>query len=162
MDWHTDVFFTIPRSQFFHIWAPFVHDATEELGTILVCPGSHKKEMVKQRIDIKAPYNHRYVVEPHEVDLYQPVHVETKRGNVVLFARDLIHRSGKNISQQVRYSMVGLYHDVAQPHFEPFTTEYKYFGQTPEAYFYEVFGDEDAKSIMYEQAAYKGEPKAGV
>jgi ectoine hydroxylase-related dioxygenase (phytanoyl-CoA dioxygenase family) len=162
LDWHTDVFFTIPRSQFIHIWSPFVHDATKELGTILVCPGSHKAGMVKQLMDINTTYNHRYKVDPSVIEQYQPIHVEVKRGSLVIFARDLIHRSGTNISNQVRYAMVGLYHDVKQEAFLPFTTEYKYFGQTPEGYFYEVFGDENAKAIMYEQAAYKGEPRAGV
>ena len=161
LGWHTDVFFTIPRSQFIHIWSPFVHDATVDIGTIWVCPQSHKDGMPKQKIDIKVPYNHRYSVDVDEISRYEKIPVEVKRGTLVLFARDLIHRSGKNISEQVRYSMVGLYHDINQEAFQPFTTQYKYYAQTPESYYYEIFKHPDAKKIMYEQSAH-GEPAGGV
>lgn len=162
LDWHTDVFFTIPRSNFLHFWAPLIHNATEEIGTVRVCPGSHKEQMVKQNINLDTSYNHRYTVDPTVVAKYKPLSVEAKLGQLLIFARDLIHRSGVNTSELVRCSLVGLSHDATYDDFIPFTTEYKYSGQTPEAYFYEIFGDAKAKSIMYEQAVSPGEPRGGV
>src|SRR5690606_33220613 len=41
IDWHLDTFFTIPKSRFIQLWAPLYHDATEEIGTLIVCPGSN-------------------------------------------------------------------------------------------------------------------------
>ena len=42
--WHKEYFTTIPDSKYFQIWSPMVDNATTDLGTIMVCPGSHLNE----------------------------------------------------------------------------------------------------------------------
>src|SRR3990167_8581587 len=38
IDWHNDVFSTVPYIHFTHMWAPLVHDLTTERGTLMICP----------------------------------------------------------------------------------------------------------------------------
>ncbi|MFI4954737.1 MAG: phytanoyl-CoA dioxygenase family protein [Gammaproteobacteria bacterium] len=162
LDWHNDIFYTIPRSKFLQIWAPLIHDSTEEIGTLMVCPGSHKEGLMEHQVDIDAPYNHRYAVPAALVEKFEKKSIELRLGQILVFDNHLLHRSGRNTSKLVRCSMVGLCHNIANSHFTPFAFEYKYSGQTPEAYHYECFGDKKILPIINEQAESQGEPKGGV
>ena len=42
---------------------------------------------------------------------YDKVSVEMNLGELLLFSGYLAHRSGKNLSNKHRYSLVGMYHD---------------------------------------------------
>jgi len=53
-NWHNDIFYTIPKSHFWQVWVPLLHNATIEIGTLIICPGSHKDKNIKQQIDINA------------------------------------------------------------------------------------------------------------
>lgn len=162
-DWHNDIFYTIPNSRFWQVWVPLMHSATTEVGTLMVCPGSHKSGMIKQCIDINASYNNRYFINQEIVDHYSPESVEVNLGDILIFDSYLIHKSGVNASSIVRCSMLGAYHDASSSEFSPISFEYKYHGKTPEGYFYEVFGDEDAKKIMFDDIAGEFLPlKTGV
>jgi ectoine hydroxylase-related dioxygenase (phytanoyl-CoA dioxygenase family) len=160
--WHKDIFFTIPKSQYVHIWVPLLYDATLEIGTLKVIPGSHKEGIGKQKIDINTAYNYRYSLDPESVKEVEAKSVEVKLGQALIFDYRLAHRSGENISDRVRCTMLGLMHNASNPDFLPVSTHYAYYGQTPEAYFAEIFDNEDARKIALEQAAPVGEPKGGV
>lgn len=162
LDWHQDTFFTLPRSRFFQFWGPVLGDSTTETGTLQVCPGSHKNGYGKQRIHPDLSFNHRFSMAPGEIDAYEHVSVEVPLGDLLIFHGQLIHASGHNISDQVRVSILGLAHDATNPACNPVSTHYLYHGQTPEAWFYEVFKDEKAKDIMYDQLAGEGEPIGGI
>lgn len=149
--WHNDTFYTIPKSRFLQIWIPVLNDATDAIGTLQVCPGSHQVVMSKQTIHPEEQYDHRYQIGPEEVSKYNSVSVEVKLGAVLIFDGGLIHRSGINTSEHVRCTIIGMYHDASREDFYPLQIEYRYVSQTPEGYFYEVFGDEKAKSLMHEQ-----------
>lgn len=151
--WHKDTFYTLPKSHFLHVWMPLLHDATESIGTLQLCPGSHKEGLGEQEIDPLAPYDHRYTVDPLTVNNYQPISVEIKLGQALIFDGRMLHRSGKNTSNHVRCTLIGLHHTPSAPGFEPLSVSYGYPQQkTPEAYFYEIFKDEKALSIIDEQA----------
>lgn len=152
IEWHRDTFFTIPRSKFLHIWIPLLHDTTKANGALQVCPGSHKEGIGKQLIDPEAPYDHRYTVDPSSIAAYQPISLEIKLGQALIFDNCLIHRSGKNTSDQVRCTLIGLHHDISTPYFHPLSVSYGYQQQTPESYFYEVYGDKKAIPLLSEQA----------
>lgn len=152
IEWHRDNFFTIPKSRFLHVWIPLLHDATKANGALQVCPGSHKEGLGKQLIDAEAPYDHRYLVDPATVACYQPISLEIRLGQALIFDNCLMHRSGKNTSDQVRCTLIGLHHDVSNPNFYPLSVSYGYIKQTPEAYFYEVYGDQKAIPLLDEQA----------
>lgn len=162
LDWHQDTFFTIPRSRYVQFWGPLLHDSMEEIGTLILCPGSHKDGYGKQRIHPELSFNHRYSMEPSEVKKYNPVSANMKLGQLLIFDGQLIHASGDNTSKQVRTTILGLCHDASRDECVPVSTEYRYHGETPEQWFYEVYKDEKAKTIMYDQLALTGEPKGGV
>jgi ectoine hydroxylase-related dioxygenase (phytanoyl-CoA dioxygenase family) len=162
LDWHKDIFYTIPKSRYVHMWVPLLHDADEKIGTLQVIPGSHKLGIGKQKINIHTDYNHRYTMDPDYVKDMPSTSVDVKLGQVLLFDHRLIHRSGQNTSDKVRCTMLGLVHDVTNPDFLPVSTLYNYHKQTPEGYFAEVFNSEDARKVAHEQAAPTGEPKGGV
>lgn len=153
IDWHNDVFYTIPCSKFWQVWVPLLHDATKDIGTLVVCPGSHNDGIGKQRINIDADYNHRYTIDPDSLSRYNPESIELQLGDALIFDSRLIHKSGANTSNNVRCTMLGSYHDATRQEFSPLGFEYKYYGETPEGYFHRLFGDENAKKIMFDDAA---------
>lgn len=140
ISWHKDTFFTIPKSRFLQIWIPVLHDATPEIGTLQVCPGSHLAGIGKQHINLGAQYDHRFTMDMDEVSQYTPKDLPVKLGQALVFDGRLIHRSGKNTSKQIRTTMIGMVHDVSCRDFAPLYVDYHYSKQTPEDYFYEVFG----------------------
>lgn len=154
LNWHRDTFYTIPGSRFVQMWGPVLHDSTDEIGTLRVCPGSHKAGIGRQRYNPEANFNHRYTVDPSEISQYKPRSISLKLGQLMIFDGRLIHGSGKNNSEYVRCSILGLYHDATCEAFKPTAIEYKYLEKTPEKYFYEKFGDERIRSILNEQAAF--------
>lgn len=157
IDWHLDTFFTIPKSRFIQIWAPLYHDSTEEIGTLMVCPGSNKIDPYqrKQRFNPDFGYNNQYYLEPEEVKPYQPHSIELKLGQLLIFDGRTIHRSGQNISNHVRCTLLGLAHHTGKDEFVPLTALYKYHALTPEAHFYQLYNDEQAKEHMYDHAVSK-------
>lgn len=162
LDWHQDTFFTIPQSHFVQFWGPVFHDSTEDLGTLVVCPGSHKNGYGKQRIHTEISFNHRFSMEPSEIEKYQPISINLKLGQILVFHGHLIHASGYNSSKKVRMTILGLCHDASRDECVPVSTKYLYHGKTPEAWFYDLYGEKKAKEIMYEQAAPIGEPPGGI
>lgn len=163
LDWHQDTFFTVPENRYFQFWGPVLQKSTESLGTLIVCPGSHKNGYGKQRIHPELSYNHRFSMAPGEIDSYDKVSVELEVGQMLIFHGQLIHASGHNVSPgKIRTTMLGLCHDGERETCVPVSTHYLYHEKTPEAWFYEVYKDEKAKQIMFEQLAPSGEPVGGV
>lgn len=161
LDWHTDLFYTIPRSRFMHVWMPLFQANNKNNGSLVVCKGSHKSKVHQHIINPDDSYNYRYIVDKKEVSKYEEVHIEVQRGEFLLFHSNLIHRSGDNSSGNVRITLIGLYHDVDNLNFEPVSTIYKYNKETPEAYFAETFQSAEAKKLS-KQFAAKEEPEGGV
>ena len=149
-DWHNDIFYTIPGSKFWQIWIPLLNNATSEIGTLIVCPGSHKDGVGKQKINIEVNYNNRYTMDQKYLSKYSPKSIQLNLGDILIFDSRLIHKSGENISDKVRCTMLGAYHDATTRDFLPVSFEYKYYNKTPEGYFYEIFRDENAKKIMFD------------
>jgi hypothetical protein len=151
-EWHKDTFYTIPKSQFLHIWAPILHPSNKDIGTLMVCPGSHHGGVGQQRINITAQYDHRYYMSPDEIDSYVPCSISLELGQALIFDSRLIHKSGSNISDHVRCTLIGLYHNVLNENFQPLLVQYLYSEQTPEGYFYEIFQDKKALDLIDEQS----------
>jgi hypothetical protein len=163
LDWHQDTFFTIPRSPYVQFWGPALHHSHTDIGTLILCPGSHKDGYGKQRIHPELSFNHRFSMAPGEVDKYEPIPANLELGQMLIFHGQLIHASGQNTSQHVRTTLLGLCHNVSSEHCVPVSTEYRYYGQTPEAWFYDVYKDEKALSLTDQFAANPtGEPAGGV
>jgi len=116
--WHQEVFYYVPKSEFVQIWAPLIHDATVENGAVEVCVGSHKK-IAKQSNEKRENEKYPFIVDELEVVKHSKQIMELKLGQLLIFSSNLIHRSGNNTSKQVRYSLVGINHNLDNEYFVP-------------------------------------------
>ena len=116
--WHQEVFYYIPKSDFVQTWAPLIHHAKKEIGTIEVCVGSHK-EIARQSNEKPDNEKYPYIVEQSEVKKYNVQIMELKLGQLLIFNSKLVHRSGDNVSKKVRYSLVGINHNIDNEFFSP-------------------------------------------
>lgn len=108
-------------------------------------------------------YNNQYTIQPDKLYKYSPESIEVNLGDILIFDSHFVHKSGINSSNLVRCSMLGAYHDALCDEFSPISFECKYYRKTPEGYFYELFGDENAKKIMFDDMASEDLPiKTGV
>lgn len=163
LPWHKDTFFTIPENFFVQFWGPVIHPSTEEIGTLVVCPGSHKDGYGKQCVDTEVSFSHRYTMAPGEEKKYSPVPVELELGELLIFHGDLMHGSGiNNTTNKIRTTILGICHDASRQACVPVSTHYKYHGRTPEQWYYELYKDDKVKPIIDEQLAEEGEPIGGI
>ncbi len=104
-DWHQEVYHAIPETKFLQCWAPLIYDATAENGTIEVLPYSHREGIAHQRwTEDGTGYA---LVDIQITDKYPPLQIPMKLGDIMFFDPHLIHRSGKNMSGETRYALVG-------------------------------------------------------
>jgi phytanoyl-CoA hydroxylase len=137
--WHQEVFYTVPRGSYIQTWAPLIFDTTFENGTIEVALGSHKENIADQTWNEFEGKATQILIAENIVQKYEQRVIEMKVGEILFFSGFLAHRSGNNISKQVRYSLVGMYHDVKhKPFFTP-QVRFSYRKSSPKKYFDEVF-----------------------
>lgn len=139
--WHQEVFYTIPDSRYIQTWGPLVFDTKVSTGTIQVCPGSHKEGLAKQKWVEEPGQNIQVLVDPALVDKYPQCSVEMAVGELALFSGFLFHRSGKNTSSQVRYSLTGMFHDVSRQSFVTPKISFTYRTKTCRQYYDQVVGE---------------------
>lgn len=117
LDWHQEVHYAPKEANLVQLWAPAVTDVTLENGALRVLPGSHNGGIAKT-IDFVPEFGHaQYTVVPEQVANYEEKIVEMKRGDVLLFDKRLIHRSGKNTSTTPRLTMISFYVSADSPNF---------------------------------------------
>mgnify|MGYP006079122287 CR=1 FL=1 len=117
--WHQEVFYSIPKSEFLQTWSPLIRDTTIENGSIEICPTSHKNGIANQSYDPDSNTPTPYTVEEKEIEKYHPLRTEMKLGDFMIFNSRLIHRSGVNLSKEIRFSLVGMYHNTDLESFIP-------------------------------------------
>ena len=86
-------------------WIP-LNKATKENGAIHICVGSHKEGLLSTKREEKkdGSYTTQISVPEDYVKKYEDIMVETNVGDAVFFNMLLFHRSGKNITNRVRFS----------------------------------------------------------
>jgi len=137
--WHQEIFYTIPKSSFIQTWAPLVRDTTKENGTIWIAEKSIKEDIALQTWNDVPNRVTQILVNDDIVNKYNQKQIEMKLGSLLIFSGKTIHKSGYNLSNNVRYSLVGMYHDISYPTFETPITKYNYRGLTPKEYFSNFF-----------------------
>jgi ectoine hydroxylase-related dioxygenase (phytanoyl-CoA dioxygenase family) len=117
LDWHQEVHYTFKDADLVQLWAPALTDITLENGALRILPGSHLGGIAKT-IDRVPEFGHaQYTVEPAHVAKFKEKTVTMKRGNVLLFSKSLIHKSGPNATDRPRLTMITHYHSVLAPRF---------------------------------------------
>ncbi len=117
LDWHQEVHYAPKDASLIQMWAPAVNDITLGNGALRVLPGSHNGGIAKTN-DVVPEFGHaQYTVVPEQVAKYEEMVIEMKRGNVLLFDRRLIHRSGINTSASPRLTAISYYISADSPNF---------------------------------------------
>jgi len=124
LDWHQErSFFPQNRNGLNGLvcWIPLT-DITEEMGPMHISPRSHAEGQLK--LSNKTKKNMSYTTQipvPEEfVSKYEDLVVRANAGDAVFFNMLLFHRSGQNISNNVRLATQGRFHTSTADDFIPF------------------------------------------
>lgn len=118
-DWHQDSVYLLGSVNAITVWVP-LQDVDLHHGTIQVIAGSHRGGLVPfKRISDKviAPYVTMLQrdISMAETVFEEPVTIEAKRGDIVVFKQMLLHRSTANISDQIRWTAQLRITDLSDP-----------------------------------------------
>ena len=109
----------LPSTYFVQTWAPLCHDIIKGFGALEVLVGSHREGIAKQTWNVIEGIPDQIIVENDIVSKYPVKVVELKVGQVLLFSGRLIHKSGPQVKDGTRFTMVGSYHSVSNKNFYP-------------------------------------------
>jgi phytanoyl-CoA hydroxylase len=96
------------------VWLPLV-DIDKSVGALEVIPGSHRRGLLEA--DLEDGYGHISRAAQAEVDESELVSVEVERGDALFFSTFLLHQSGTNVSDRLRWSCHFRYNNLAEPTF---------------------------------------------
>lgn len=112
-DWHQDSAYTeINQSGKNSVvcWVP-LQRVDEENGSLIVCPESHKLGRVAVEPTRQSRLHAEQRRVPDEcVERFDEVSVEAELGDALFVHGDLIHKSGVNRSNRIRFTILGRYH----------------------------------------------------
>lgn len=117
--WHQDSVYLLGSVNAVTLWVP-LQDVNLHHGTIQVIPGSHHRGLYPfRRISDKViapyvPFLQRDIELDYEVR-EEPVTIEARRGDVIIFKQMLLHRSTPNLSNQVRWTTQLRITDLSDP-----------------------------------------------
>ena len=139
--WHQEIFYTIPEVKFIQTWCPIIRNTHKNNGTLEICPGSHKEGIAKQswnEIDGRAV---QILVDEKIVSKYKKLTISMNTGDMMFFDPHLFHRSGSNISDEVRFSLVGMWNDCNHEKFTVPKPDFKFRTITEREYYNQFFGN---------------------
>ena len=121
-DWHQDGHYFLDNDNGFNslvVWISLIN-ANKENGTVIVCPGSHQDGKIKsvheQRENLKSE---QYIAPQEVVDKYKKINVNTSIGDAAFIQMDLIHKSGFNSSNTVRYTAQIRFTNIEKDDYSP-------------------------------------------
>ena len=129
LDWHQESSYYFQNLVGQHgvvCWIP-MHEMTPELGSIFICPQSHREGALPFETDGKKDYitSAQKRVPDEFLDRYEPLQVLAAEGAAVFMNMDLFHRSGDNASGAFRFSFNIRYHRMSTDDFLPGRDEYR-------------------------------------
>lgn len=101
--WHQDYFYVKGSKSTVTAWIP-LFDVRFHDGCLLVMPGSHSDGPIEHDVNILGKKFYPSTIFDREVR-----YVEMKRGDVLFFDACLLHSSGNNIGNAIRYSVQARY-----------------------------------------------------
>jgi ectoine hydroxylase-related dioxygenase (phytanoyl-CoA dioxygenase family) len=121
--WHQDSSYTHYNSDGLEAivaWCPLV-DVNEHNGALQVCRGSHLEPTVQpMNINKGKGYSVQNIVDSAIVEKYPVVDVNASARDVVFSYSSLVHRSGQNSSENVRFTAIVRYHNMFSKDFHLF------------------------------------------
>lgn len=112
--WHSEAHYYPKRRRFLNVWFPIFTDRTVENGAMSFVPGSHARHWefaeytgYNKDTEGKAAHFVQYEIpENFFSDLTDRYTCTSERGDLILFNRNLIHRSNHNASQSYSFAIV--------------------------------------------------------
>tara|TARA_B110000027_G_C16112215_1_gene298299 strand:+ start:460 stop:1275 length:816 start_codon:yes stop_codon:yes gene_type:complete len=117
LDWHQEAHYTMKGSQLIQVWAPALNDIGAKNGSIKILEGSHKEGVAETEDYIPKVGHAQYVPKKSILEKYKEVQLEINYGQAVLFSNTLIHKSGTNISDEPRLTLLGHYYNPLKEEF---------------------------------------------
>ena len=117
LDWHQESPYTIKDTDLIQIWAPAIETIRVINGAIKILPGSHKEGHVKTKDSFPKVGHAQYVPENKVIKRYKVKNIELNIGDVLLFSKFLIHKSGDNYSTYPRLTFIAHYHNPLKKDF---------------------------------------------
>ena len=117
LDWHQESPYTIKNSDLVQIWAPAIQNISVKSGAIKILPGSHKEGHLKTKDSFPKIGHAQYTPENKIIKKYVEKDVELNVGDVLLFSKFLIHKSGNNKSPEPRLTFIAHYHNPLKKDF---------------------------------------------
>lgn len=120
--WHQDSnYFLDTKSgrDFLVVWIPF-QACNEKNGAAIVCPRSHNEGRLNTtHVKAEIGKSEQYIIPSDKVANYDKVTLVCEPGDIVFFNNDIIHRSGHNRSNMVRYTGQIRYCNLAKEGYRP-------------------------------------------
>lgn len=101
--WHQDYFYVKGSQNTVTAWIP-LYDTKFHDGCLLVMPGSHKDGPIEHDLSVLGKKFYPSSIFDRDVR-----YVEMKRGDVLFFDSCLLHSSGNNIGEAIRFSIQARY-----------------------------------------------------
>jgi hypothetical protein len=119
--WHQDITYLLGSTNSLTYWIPLGR-ADREHGTIEVIPGSHARGVVPFHFTGTKTLERTSTLSPTDVHLDQEpteptAFLEADRGDLVVFSQFLLHRSTRNASDRVRWTVQIRHSDFADERF---------------------------------------------
>jgi phytanoyl-CoA hydroxylase len=109
--WHRDVrYWSFERDDLVSVWLALGSETVDN-GALWFVPGSHTAVFTGERFDDAKFF--RSDLEENQAWIRAAVSPELKAGDVVFFHCNTLHSAGKNISDQVKFSLVYTYHGAS-------------------------------------------------
>lgn len=110
---HSEKHFYPKRRNFLNIWFPLFGDKTKDNGTMSLKVKSHTKDFpfteysgYNKSTENKSNFYRQYEIPSNLLETYDEHICEVKRGGVILFNSNLVHKSNSNLSKS--YSFAGV------------------------------------------------------
>lgn len=104
------------------VWIALV-DMTKNLGPLEICIGSHKKGFIKSKNKKKFKGSLQKIVPASEIKKYKNkiLSVKMKAGDAIFCNMNTFHKSGSNISDVFRLSLISRFHDSYSDDFNSYS-----------------------------------------
>jgi len=96
------------------VWLPLV-DIDKSLGALEIIPGSHRWGLLAA--DLIDGYGNIASEVAEQLDVSQLTSVEVERGDALFFSTFLVHQSGTNVTDRLRWSCHFRYNNLSEPTF---------------------------------------------
>ncbi len=109
--WHTEISYFPNCRELLTLWFPWVSKVNVENGTMVVARGSHLKSYPNQKIRKEGHLTQMKIDESYfSNDEKTPCELEI--GDAVLFSAKCAHKTGTNLSEEARITMIVRYSEI--------------------------------------------------